>query len=344
MALQGGTIFMKRRDEDGVTHIIEFTLALTVFLLMLQAFTTTMDYRLGIDLDKHSNRISESKIALNQLVSSTGNVNNETEWNEFEYGVGDTQIRHDFEVGILNENGNIDVEKCLALAKLPRLFLEEKLGVTENLEITITSLVDGEEIIRWGSDSNDAYASASSYKFVILEEDENTFPGRIEVTVFKGPIGKDEIVITEIMYAPENDYDNYEWIEIYNPTNYALELNEFKISDRNESDYLKRNANDIITIPAGAVGIIVVNETFFRENILVSVDENAYIFEVEDSAIGNGLDIEDEITAKYGTNERKVAYNYETDGAFRNGNSLNISCIECDEFIEGEITPGTYES
>ena len=41
------------------------------------------------------------------------------------------------------------------------------------------------------------------------------------------------------MYAPENDYDNYEWIEIYNPTNYALDLNEFKISDRNESDYLK---------------------------------------------------------------------------------------------------------
>ena len=55
-------------------------------------------------------------------------------------------------------------------------------------------------------------------------------------------------------------------------------LNEFKISDRNESDYLKRNADDIITIPAGAVGIIVVNETFFRENILVSVNENAYIF------------------------------------------------------------------
>ena len=71
------------------------------------------------------------------------------------------------------------------------------------------------------------------------------------------------------MYAPENDYDNYEWIEIYNPTNYALDLNEFKISDRNESDYLKRNADDIITIPAGAVGIIVVNETFFRENIFI---------------------------------------------------------------------------
>ena len=68
-----------------MTHVIEFTLALTVFVLMLQAFTTTMDYRLGIDLDKHSNRISESKIALNQLIGFTGNIGNETEWNEYEY-------------------------------------------------------------------------------------------------------------------------------------------------------------------------------------------------------------------------------------------------------------------
>ena len=76
MAIQGGKISVKRRDENAVTHVIEFTLALTVFLLMLQAFTTTMDYRLGIDLDKHSNRISESKVALNQLIGSSGSVNN----------------------------------------------------------------------------------------------------------------------------------------------------------------------------------------------------------------------------------------------------------------------------
>ena len=344
MAFQGGTILMKKRDENGVTHIIEFTLALTVFVLMLQAFTTTMDYRLGIDLDKHSNRISESKIALNQLIGFTGNIGNETEWNEYEYGTGEVQISYDFEIGILNENGNVDVAKCRALAKLPRQFLTEKLGVTENLEIRIISLVDGEEIISWGSKSDEAYVSATSYKFVILEDNGNTFPGRVEVTVFKGPIGKEEIVVTEIMYAPENDYDNYEWIEIYNPTPYALELNGLKISDRNESDYLKRENDNILTIPSGAVGIIVVNETFFRENILIPIDEDAYIFEVEDSAIGNGLDIEDEIIVKYGANEWRISYNYETSGAFRNGNSLNRSCLECDEFVEDSISPGTYET
>ena len=335
---------MKRRDENGVTHVIEFTLALTVFILMFQAFTTTMDYRLGIDLDKHSNRISESKIALNQLIGSTGSVNNETDWDEYEYGIGEIQIRHDFEIGILNENGNVDIEKCHALAKLPRPFLNEQLGVTENLEIKIISLVDGEEIVRWGSNSNDAQASATSYKFVILEDGEDTFPGRVDVTVFKGPIGKEKIVVTEIMYAPENDYDNYEWIEIYNPMPYALDLNDLKISDLNESDYLKRETDTVLTIPSGAVGIIVVNETFFRENILVPIDEDAYIFEVEDSAIGNGLDIEDEITIKYSTYEQKIPYSYETSGAFRNGNSLNINCLECDEFIENTITPGTYET
>ena len=257
-----------------------------------------------------------------------------------ECGVESTAQKH----RILNENVNVDVEKCRALAKLPRLFLTEKLGVTENLEIRIISLIDGEEIVRWGNNSGDAQVSATSYKFVILEDGEETFPGRVDVTVFKGPIGKEKVIVTEIMYAPENDYDNYEWIEIYNPTPYALDLSDLKISDLNESDYLKSDIDTILTIPSGAVGIIVVNESFFRENILVSIDEDAYIFEVEDSAIGNGLDIEDEITIKYRTFEQIISYHYDTSGAFRNGKSLNISCLECDEFVEKAITPGTYET
>ena len=44
---------MKRelnRDENAVTHVIEFTIALTVFVLILQAFHSSMDYRIGIEL------------------------------------------------------------------------------------------------------------------------------------------------------------------------------------------------------------------------------------------------------------------------------------------------------
>ena len=44
---------MKRRniiEEDAVTHVIEFTIALTVFVIILQAFTSSMNFRIGIDL------------------------------------------------------------------------------------------------------------------------------------------------------------------------------------------------------------------------------------------------------------------------------------------------------
>ena len=33
------------RQEEGVTHVIEFTFALTLFLIIIQAFSTTMDFR-----------------------------------------------------------------------------------------------------------------------------------------------------------------------------------------------------------------------------------------------------------------------------------------------------------
>ena len=50
---------MKRRniiEEDAVTHVIEFTIALTVFVIILQAFTSSMNFRIGIDLNKNDNK------------------------------------------------------------------------------------------------------------------------------------------------------------------------------------------------------------------------------------------------------------------------------------------------
>ena len=45
-----------RRDEQGVTHVIEYTLALTLFIMLLHSFTTTMEFRLGVDLDRQDQR------------------------------------------------------------------------------------------------------------------------------------------------------------------------------------------------------------------------------------------------------------------------------------------------
>ena len=59
VALQEGNERMKREinRDDGVTHVIEFTIALTMFVLIFQAFTASMNYRIGVDLDNNDNRV-----------------------------------------------------------------------------------------------------------------------------------------------------------------------------------------------------------------------------------------------------------------------------------------------
>ena len=66
---------MKRRhiiEEDAVTHVIEFTIALTVFVLILQAFTSSMNFRIGIDLNKNDNNIVMAREVVSELTGSQG--------------------------------------------------------------------------------------------------------------------------------------------------------------------------------------------------------------------------------------------------------------------------------
>ena len=62
------------RREEGVTHVIEFTFALTLFLIIIQAFSTTMDFRIGIDLDSNDNRIAAARSITRELAGSSGNA------------------------------------------------------------------------------------------------------------------------------------------------------------------------------------------------------------------------------------------------------------------------------
>ena len=60
------------RQEEGVTHVIEFTFALTLFLIIIQAFSTTMDFRIGVDLDSNDNRIAAARSITHELAGSSG--------------------------------------------------------------------------------------------------------------------------------------------------------------------------------------------------------------------------------------------------------------------------------
>ena len=83
MALQEGNERMRRemnRDDDGVTHVIEFTIALTMFVLIFQAFTASMNYRIGVDLDNNDNRVVMAREIVSELTGSEGKIGESTNW------------------------------------------------------------------------------------------------------------------------------------------------------------------------------------------------------------------------------------------------------------------------
>ena len=121
------------RDESGVTHVIEFTIALTVFVLLVQAFTSSMNYRIGIDLDNNDERVVMAREVLYELTGSEGKIGDVTNWEDFEFGVGTTQLKDGATVGLLNSNGELDKDKCNALQKFPYTPLRNELEVTQHL-------------------------------------------------------------------------------------------------------------------------------------------------------------------------------------------------------------------
>ena len=74
---------MKKRniiEENAVTHVIEFTIALTVFVIILQAFTSSMNFRIGIDLNKNDNNIVMAREVVSELTGSEGLSGESSTW------------------------------------------------------------------------------------------------------------------------------------------------------------------------------------------------------------------------------------------------------------------------
>ena len=95
MALQEGNERMRKEivNNDGaVTHVIEFTIAITVFVLIFQAFTSSMHYRIGIDLDNEDNYVVMAREVISELTGSEGLVGNQTDWETLEFGTGNPNL------------------------------------------------------------------------------------------------------------------------------------------------------------------------------------------------------------------------------------------------------------
>jgi hypothetical protein len=339
LALQEGNERMKRelnRNVDAVSHVIEFTIALTVFVLILQAFHSSMDFRIGIDLDNDDNRVVMAREVVSELTGSEGKIGDVTNWESLEFGIGTVQLRNGVTVGLLNSNGELDSDKCNALGKFPYTALRDELEVEAQLRIEIRTLVPDESVCLWGGDPSSSSISVTSDRHMLYNDGTNTLPAVLTVTIYEGSPPVSNIYLTEIMYNPSSSGANYEWIEVYNPNSIAIYISSWSIADLKEKDSITPEDGEIITIPAKTPGILTASPTIFKN----TYGDYGYVFSVEDTSIGNGLDNTDNITLSKRSFSDSFSYTVDK-GANANGKTLTRSCYNCDDWAEATESAGT---
>ena len=339
LALQEGNERMKRelnRNVDAVSHVIEFTIALTVFVLILQAFHSSMDFRIGIDLDNNDNRVVMAREVVSELTGSEGKIGDVTNWESLEFGIGTVQLRNGVTVGLLNSNGELDSDKCNALGKFPYTALRDELEVEAQLRIEIRTLVPDESVCLWGGDPSSSSISITSDRHMLYNDGTNTLPAILTVTIYEGAPPVSNIYLTEIMYNPSSSGANYEWIEVYNPNTIAIYISSWSIADLKEKDSITPEDGEIITIPAKTPGILTASPTIFKN----TYGDYGYVFSVEDTSIGNGLDNTDNITLSKKSFSDSFSYTIDK-GANANGKTLTRSCYNCDDWAEATESAGT---
>ena len=325
-----------KRDVDAVSHVIEFTIALTVFVLILQAFHSSMDFRIGIDLDNNDNRVVMAREVVSELTGSEGKIGDVTNWESLEFGIGTVQLRNGVTVGLLNSNGELDSDKCNALGKFPYTALRDELEVEAQLRIEIRTLVPDESVCLWGGDPSSSSISITSDRHMLYNDGTNTLPAVLTVTIYEGAPPVSNIYLTEIMYNPSSSGANYEWIEVYNPNTIAIYISSWSIADLKEKDSITPEDGEIITIPAKTPGILTASPTIFKN----TYGDYGYVFSVEDTSIGNGLDNTDNITLSKRSFSDSFSYTVDK-GANANGKTLTRSCYNCDDWAEATESAGT---
>ncbi len=239
------------RREEGVTHVIEFTFALTLFLLIIQAFSTTMDFRIGVDLDSNDNRIAATRSITLELAGSSGNASGTVNWETLEWGTGSPQLSAGLTVGLLAATGVLSLAKCEALAKFTYNGLRDELGTKEGRSVEVRTLSPDARVSFWGGDVSKSTVSVTEERILLLRTADGDVPAKLRVTLFSGVTPDTTLRLTEVMYQP---VAGTEWVEIYNPSDGELSLEGLSLTDDHE-EFDKHILGDL-TIEGGGFQLL----------------------------------------------------------------------------------------
>jgi hypothetical protein len=242
--MRDGDICGLKRDSNALTAVIEFLSAFALFLMILTAFLSLAQLQMGSN-DPDLDRIDRSAVqGLDRLTSDGGwfvpmgeygldYANSTSEWHlldavELDNGRVQTGLVKD---------GILDHQRIHALRNVSEenmaLGLGLDIGYTlflsiEVLESTNSSRI-GVELFSGGTKRSTAFSSSNSNRQ--FSQDGELL--QVVLEVHKGGLKFNSIHLTEVMIRPISS--GPEWIELYNPNDFALALRGWSLNHTSSS-------------------------------------------------------------------------------------------------------------
>tara|TARA_B110001452_G_C15231184_1_gene426476 strand:- start:1701 stop:2789 length:1089 start_codon:yes stop_codon:yes gene_type:complete len=244
MFMRGGEFCCLKRDDNALTAVIEFLSAFVLFLMILTAFLSLAQLQMGPN-DPDVDRIDRSAVqGLDRLTSDGGwfvpmgldgfDYNNSTsEWHLLDA----VQLDNGRVQTGLVKDGILDHQRIVALRNVSEenmaLGLGLDVGYTLFLSIEIiesnTPSRIGVELFSGGTDRSTAYSSSTANRQ--FTQDGELL--QIVLEVHKGGNKNNDLYLTEVMVRP--NASGPEWIEIYNPNDFALSLRGWSLNHTSSS-------------------------------------------------------------------------------------------------------------
>jgi len=289
------------RDRGGVTHVIEFTLALTFFMFIIQGFQQGIDYRLNPPLTDDSTQDAQLHNLVSHLIRSPGRLDNygvnDTHWERYPpMATGADLLNNLTALGLAEEDraGTLSGAKVLALRNLSYegvrrlLQLDKGGGGIRQIQIRVTMAGAASPLIDWGADHWEGYSTSSVARVVALSNATGTFAARFETWLFMGPYRQTHVELSEVMYYAPNSLLSCEWIELYNPSEMAIDLDGWKLADLDDTDTLRGigNKGTIISGHGYALAVTAIaNISYLRETW--SIPDTTLFLRVNDNGLGS---------------------------------------------------------
>ncbi|MAI39872.1 MAG: hypothetical protein CMA09_01070 [Euryarchaeota archaeon] len=222
-----------KRDDSALTAVIEFLSAFALFLMILTAFLSLAQLQMGSN-DPNVDRIDRAAVqGLDRLTSDGGwfvpmgsdgldFTNSTPDWHLIDAVALDNGR---VQTGLVN-NGELDSLRIEALHNVSEENMALGLGLDSgySLHLSIKIIQSnnssrvGLELFSGGTERSSASASSSANRQ--FSQDGEIL--RVILEVHKGGKKNNDLYLSEVMIRPMSF--GPEWIEIYNPNDFALSL------------------------------------------------------------------------------------------------------------------------